>query len=167
MCSLTPSRWRTKLFLRNSNSRPRISLHHVRAIIYQYIGGGVRLSGKPATVTDGSSTSRRENLHHTAHTLSKESPYFRSLMSDENQQLADGTFFVDADPGLLACVLRYLRAGIYPICFHRDSGHNYAAYMGIRQLAEQFGIDNLARWLVDRQRKISIDFSVSVQQMRL
>lgn len=103
----------------------------------------------------------------TAHTLSKESTYFRSLVSGQHQQPTDGAFFVDADPDLFAYVLRYLRHGIYPVCFSPDSGHDYATYSGITRLAEQFGIERLTRWLVDRQYESAIECSLSIGWVRL
>ncbi|KAG8165348.1 hypothetical protein KVR01_005623 [Diaporthe batatas] len=109
-----------------------------------------------------------ERLFNThAHTLCKESAYFRSLVSGEHQQLADGTIFVDADPDLFAHVLRYLRHGIYPVCFNQTGGHHHARYMGIKQLAEHFEIENLARWLANRQYESAIECSLSLERVRL
>lgn len=102
----------------------------------------------------------------TVRTLLKESAYFRSLTPDARQKLANETFFVDADPDLFAYVLRYLRHGIYPVCFSLDGGHDYVTYSGIRLLAEKFAIESLARWLADRQYESAIECSVSVGKMR-
>jgi hypothetical protein len=97
----------------------------------------------------------------TQHTLCKESAYFQSLLSDQYQQLTSGEFFVDADPGLFAYILRYLRHGIYPVCFSQESGHDLATYLGIERLATEFGIEKLAKWLVDRQYESAVECSVS------
>ncbi|POS79760.1 hypothetical protein DHEL01_v201855 [Diaporthe helianthi] len=97
-------------------------------------------------------------------TLTKESAYFRTMLS---QPPIHGTFFVDADPGLFSYVLRYLRRGIYPVCFSRSSGHDYVTYSGIRLLADKFGIERLARWIAGRQYESAIECSLSVEWTRL
>lgn len=101
----------------------------------------------------------------THHTLCKESAYFQTLLSDRNQQLTNGTYFVDADPDLFAHILRYLRHGIYPISFTPNNIHDHATYLGIERLAADFGIERLVKWTVDKQYESAIECSVSFERV--
>ncbi|KAG6362909.1 hypothetical protein INS49_008004 [Diaporthe citri] len=102
----------------------------------------------------------------THHTLCKESTYFQCLLSDRNQQLTNGSYFVDADPELFSYILRYLRHGIYPVSFSRSSGHDYATYLGIERLATELRIERLTKWLVDKQYESAIKCAVSFERMK-
>ncbi|KAJ9142087.1 hypothetical protein NKR23_g7384 [Pleurostoma richardsiae] len=86
----------------------------------------------------------------TRDTLCGESNYFRTLLSSppwDSAHSEDGSYFIDADAELFSHVLRYLRHGICPLIFDRLSGHDYATYIGILQLARQFQIQYLEQWL--------------------
>lgn len=102
----------------------------------------------------------------TRQTLCKESTYFQFLLSDRNQKLTNGSFFIDADPELFSYILRYLRHGIYPVLFSRSNGHDYATYLGIERLATDLRIERLTKWLVDKQYESAIKCAVSFERMK-
>jgi BTB/POZ domain-containing protein KCTD9 len=84
-------------------------------------------------------------------TLTSESGFFSSMLSsnwcNNNSKQSDGSYFVDADPGLFAHVLRYLRHGQLPIFYGNKDGHDYGMYAALLAEARYFQIDRLVRWL--------------------
>jgi BTB/POZ domain-containing protein KCTD9 len=84
-------------------------------------------------------------------TLTSESGFFSSMLSnnwrDNNSKQPDGSYFVDADPGLFAHVLRYLRHGQLPIFYGNRDGHDYGMYAALLAEARYFQIDRLVQWL--------------------
>ncbi|KAL2358650.1 BTB/POZ protein, partial [Cryomyces antarcticus] len=81
-------------------------------------------------------------------TLTTESPFFSALLSERwNSAEPDGSYFVDADPGLFEHILRYLRRSVYPIFYSTSNGHDHALYHALYKEAEYFQIDHLAEYL--------------------
>ncbi|KAI0012119.1 BTB/POZ protein [Xylariaceae sp. FL0662B] len=82
----------------------------------------------------------------TRNTLETESPYFRALLSGRwDDQLEDGTYFIDSDPMSFEAILRYLRTGTFPLFFDAvTQTHDYTKkYLKILGDARYFGIDKL------------------------
>lgn len=65
---------------------------------------------------------------------------------DSNKQ-ADGSYFIDVDPEIFKHILRFLRHGVYPLCYDKAKGHNYATYAAIQKLADYLVIPKLVKWL--------------------
>ncbi|KAK0615154.1 hypothetical protein B0T17DRAFT_619960 [Bombardia bombarda] len=63
----------------------------------------------------------------TVGTLVDRSEFFASLSSGRwaIPKNEDGSIFVDADPDIFEYVLRYLRRGVFPLAFNRETGHDY------------------------------------------
>ncbi|KAL8748112.1 MAG: hypothetical protein Q9190_000074 [Brigantiaea leucoxantha] len=91
------------------------------------------------------------NFFTTRYTLSG-SGYLDSITSGrwEETKQADGSYFVDADPDVFKYVLRFLRHGVYPLCYDRSRGHDFAMYAAIRSQADYLAIPKLVQWL-DKQ----------------
>ncbi|KAL8960475.1 MAG: hypothetical protein Q9183_005459, partial [Haloplaca sp. 2 TL-2023] len=81
------------------------------------------------------------------------STFLRSLTEDRwsAEKQADGSYFLDQDPELFKHVLRFLRHGIFPLCYDKGKGHDFATYDGIRIMAEFLGVKDLATWLNAKQ----------------
>lgn len=67
----------------------------------------------------------------------------------------DGSYFIDADPEIFNHILRFLRHGVYPLCYSIDKGHNYALYAAVHAQAQYFLITNLSEWL-SKQRYLQV-----------
>ncbi|KAI4266792.1 MAG: hypothetical protein LQ337_008661 [Flavoplaca oasis] len=63
----------------------------------------------------------------------------------------DGSYFVDADPEIFKHILRFLRHGVYPLCYDKANGHDFATYAAIQQQADYLVIPKLVKWLDESQ----------------
>ncbi|KAL8883692.1 MAG: hypothetical protein Q9205_006794 [Flavoplaca limonia] len=63
----------------------------------------------------------------------------------------DGSYFVDADPEIFKHILRFLRHGVYPLCYDKAEGHDFATYAAIQQQADYLVIPKLVKWLNEGQ----------------
>ncbi|KAG0651939.1 BTB POZ domain-containing KCTD4 [Hyphodiscus hymeniophilus] len=89
----------------------------------------------------------------TKETLTDESEFFTCLLSgrwSSNAQ-TDGSWFIDADPGLFEHILRYLRRGVLPIFHDSTKGHDHALYRALSVEADFFQIPRLRDWLKQKQ----------------
>ncbi|KAL9012484.1 MAG: hypothetical protein Q9173_002753 [Seirophora scorigena] len=62
-----------------------------------------------------------------------------------------GSYFLDLDPDIFTHVLRFLRAGLYPICYDGAKGHDVAAYAAIAAQAAYLGVPKLCDWVDGRR----------------
>ncbi|KAL8947715.1 MAG: hypothetical protein Q9222_006039 [Ikaeria aurantiellina] len=88
------------------------------------------------------------------------SEYLSSLASGRwPSTQPDGSYFIDADPHIFKHILRYLRHGVYPLCYSRAHGgwHDYATYAAIHQLADYLGIPALVTWFYRRRWMSAIE----------
>ncbi|KAL8719763.1 MAG: hypothetical protein Q9225_003279 [Loekoesia sp. 1 TL-2023] len=69
----------------------------------------------------------------------------------ESSKQADGSFFIDVDPEAFEHILRFLRHGVYPLCYDIVKGHDFAMYTTIHKQADYLMIDQLVEWL-DKQQ---------------
>ncbi|KAL8957711.1 MAG: hypothetical protein Q9193_005093 [Seirophora villosa] len=76
-----------------------------------------------------------------------------SMLSDRwrAHQQPDGSYFLDLDPDTFTHVLRYLRTGLYPICYDSGKGHDLAAYAAIAAQAAYLGVPKLYDWVDGRR----------------
>jgi phytoene desaturase (3,4-didehydrolycopene-forming) len=98
-------------------------------------------------------------------TLVEQSTYFKSLLSGRWNPQADGSYFVDADPGLFAHILNYLRRpDIFPLFYDDVKGHDIPKYYALLGEARYFGIDALAEWIENRgyAKVLSYEYSCKV-----
>jgi len=74
--------------------------------------------------------------------LERESCFFASLLSGRwnSALLPDGSYFVDADPGLFKHILRYLRRGLFPIFRDIQKGHDHLLYLALLEEARYFQV---------------------------
>ncbi|KAL8934030.1 MAG: hypothetical protein Q9211_005442, partial [Gyalolechia sp. 1 TL-2023] len=88
-----------------------------------------------------------------------------AMVSDRwrSGELSDNIFFLDADPGVFNHVMRFLRHGVYPLCYTMASGHDYALYTAIYNLADFLVIDELAGWLRDQKYLHAIKIHTSAR----
>ncbi|KAL8696234.1 MAG: hypothetical protein Q9201_007760 [Fulgogasparrea decipioides] len=63
----------------------------------------------------------------------------------------DGSYFLDADPAVVKHILRFLRHGVYPLCYDIAKGHDFALYAAIHRQADFLLIEKLTSWLGDQQ----------------
>ncbi|KAI4209672.1 MAG: hypothetical protein LQ351_007426 [Letrouitia transgressa] len=80
------------------------------------------------------------------------SAYLKSISSGrwEESQQADGSYFIDMDSDVFKYILRFLRHGIYPLCYDNVRGHDYAMYENIRSAAEYLVVEKLVHWLSEK-----------------
>lgn len=81
----------------------------------------------------------------------------------ESHKQPDGSYFVDADPLIFEHILRFLRHGVYPLCYSIHQGHDYALYTAIYKQALYFLIVNLAEWLGKQRYLEAVKTETSVQ----
>ncbi|KAI9773729.1 MAG: hypothetical protein M1839_002027 [Geoglossum umbratile] len=87
----------------------------------------------------------------TERTMIEESPFFESLLSERwDSAQADGSYFIDADPGLFEHILRYLRRAVLPVFYDKLKGHDHALYLALLEEAKYFQIARLAKWLEEK-----------------
>ena len=60
---------------------------------------------------------------------------------------ADGSYFIDANPKIFQHVLNFLRHRVYPLCYDKAKGHDFATYALIQKQADYFGVQKLVTWL--------------------
>ncbi|KAL9626009.1 MAG: hypothetical protein Q9204_007657 [Flavoplaca sp. TL-2023a] len=60
---------------------------------------------------------------------------------------ADGSYFIDANAKIFQYVLDFLRHGVYPLCYDKAKGHDFATYALIQKQADYFGVQKLVTWL--------------------
>jgi BTB/POZ domain-containing protein KCTD9 len=85
----------------------------------------------------------------TPGTLAESNFFFALLSGRWDNRLADGAYFIDADPKLFEHILRYLRRGILPI-FYNSVGHDHTMYVALLEEAKYFQIPRLEKWLNDQ-----------------
>jgi hypothetical protein len=88
----------------------------------------------------------------TIGTLVDRSGFFAALFSGRwpLPEQADGSIFVDADPGVFSHLLCYLRRGIFPLSFDEKSGgHDMKLYIDLLPEAGYFQTPLLEKWLKD------------------
>jgi len=96
-------------------------------------------------VGDGRFTTMRD-------TLTSESTFFASLLSGRwDNRLADGSYFIDADPVVFGHVLDYLRRGVFPVFFDKERGHDHGKYHSLLAEARYFGIPALSQWIAEKR----------------
>ncbi|KAL8685664.1 MAG: hypothetical protein Q9224_005728 [Gallowayella concinna] len=94
------------------------------------------------------------------------SRYFESITSgqwDHNKQ-PNGTFFIDADPEVFKHILRFLRHGVYPLCYDKRKGHDVAMYSAIQKLANHLLVEDVVEWLSKQEylKAVKIETSAHV-----
>ncbi|KAL8802805.1 MAG: hypothetical protein Q9182_003565 [Xanthomendoza sp. 2 TL-2023] len=82
---------------------------------------------------------------------------------DHNKQ-PDGSFFIDADPEVFKYILRFLRHGLYPLCYDKSKGHDFAMYAAIHKLADYLMVEGVMGWLSKQQylQAVKIETSTHV-----
>lgn len=63
----------------------------------------------------------------------------------------EGSYFVDADPGLFSHILRYLRTGMYPLFYDSTNGHDEPQYLALLNQARFYEIGKLEDWLTSKE----------------
>lgn len=94
----------------------------------------------------------------------EESRFLSALVSgrwDHNKQ-EDGSFFIDADPGLFQYILEYLRRQRMPLFWDRENGHDLGRYKSLLQEAEYFDIPQLSRWLSDQEYMDAVTITTTI-----
>ena len=89
-----------------------------------------------------------------ATTLTEGSEFFARLLSGRwpsHHVQRDGSYHLDADGDVFAHVLRYLRHGTMPVLYDDARGHDYGAYLAVREQAQYFGVEPLQRWVEERR----------------
>ncbi|KAF7870553.1 hypothetical protein EAF04_004297 [Stromatinia cepivora] len=102
----------------------------------------------------------------TYETLTGESAFFAALLSGRwNNTEADGSYFIDADPGLFSHILRYLRRGVPPLFYDYTKGHDHALYHALLEEAKYFQIPRLEKWLRDKRYVSAVKLRCSVREL--
>lgn len=85
----------------------------------------------------------------TEPTLRDGGTYFQALFSGawKAEQEADGSFFIDRDGEIFACILGFLRSGKYPLFYDDEKGFDHDRYLSLQLEAEYFGVDTLRLWI--------------------
>ncbi|KAL9602316.1 MAG: hypothetical protein Q9219_001882 [cf. Caloplaca sp. 3 TL-2023] len=124
-------------------------------------GGGISLppssslstpSPIPSSFTNPITLRVGEKLFYTRPETLSGSTFLTAMLSNRwdqrrSQQQPDGSYFVDADPQIFEHVLRFLRSGIYPVCYEAGQGHDWSSYANIRSQADYLGVEQLVEWL--------------------
>ncbi|KAL8914393.1 MAG: hypothetical protein Q9172_007091 [Xanthocarpia lactea] len=69
----------------------------------------------------------------------------------DSDKQADGSYFVDGDPEVFTHILRFLRLGVYPLCYDNLKGHDYGLYTAIQKQADYLGVEHLVAWLAKKR----------------
>lgn len=101
----------------------------------------------------------------TEETLTDESPFFSSLLKHPHDAQVDGSYFIDADPGVFEHVLRYLRHWVLPVFYDNAKGHDHALYHLLLQQAKYFQIERLRRWLVCQKYLDAVQTVTTVEKV--
>lgn len=98
-----------------------------------------------------------------------ESEFLRTMLSKPwaNDQEADASFFIDADPDLFSHVLQYLRRNQMPLFWDPEKGHDLGRYKSLLEEAEYFLIPDLANWLSRQEYLKAITANTTVMQKRV
>lgn len=107
--------------------------------------------GEQRFLTSRDTLSRSHHLHALA-----------SGRWDSNTQ-SDGSFFIDADPEIFKHILRFLRHGVYPLCYDKAKGHDFAMYAAIQKQADYLVIPKLVKWLSQGQYTSAITTATMAQ----
>ncbi|KAL8773755.1 MAG: hypothetical protein Q9209_001523 [Squamulea sp. 1 TL-2023] len=108
-----------------------------------------------------------EQRFHTSSDSLSRSDHLNAMISghwDSGRQ-PDGSYFIDADPEVFKHILQYLRLGLYPLCYDKAKGHDFAMYASIHKLANYLIIPNLVEWLSQRQYLKAVTIQTSAQIM--
>ncbi|KAI2634777.1 BTB/POZ protein [Hypomontagnella submonticulosa] len=104
-------------------------------------------------------------------TLVTESTYFAARLSgrwhDSNE---DGSYFIDADPGIFEHILRYLRNGNFPVFFDlKTQMLDHAKYLALLSDARYFGIQRLVEWIEKKRylEIVQIETSIALRDIDL
>ena len=81
-----------------------------------------------------------------ATTITSQSHFFTRLLSSPPSS-SNGSYFLDASPQTFQHILSYLRSGIFPFFYAKETGFDYSLYAAILQQALHFGIVKLASWI--------------------
>ena len=103
-----------------------------------------------------------EQYFHSTRSVLNGSTFLYSLLErwDADKQ-ADGSYFLDQDPELFKYVLRFLRHGVFPLCYDRVRGHDFATYGGVQILAKYLGVNDLAVWLDEKRYLNAVNTTTS------
>ncbi|KAM3083191.1 hypothetical protein ACMFMG_003851 [Clarireedia jacksonii] len=102
----------------------------------------------------------------TRETLTEESPFFIAFLSGHfTDTLADGSYFIDADPDLFSHILRYLRRGVLPLFYDNAKGHDHALYTALLEEARYFQISRLEEWLDKKEYLQAVKTRCSVEEL--
>ncbi|KAK2795372.1 hypothetical protein FQN51_000462 [Onygenales sp. PD_10] len=89
----------------------------------------------------------------TIDVLVEKSRYFKALFSGQwaVKKQPDDFIFIDRDGKTFEHVLQYIRGGIFPVIFDKESGqHDYVLYNTILEEAKYFQCDNLVIFLEEQ-----------------
>ncbi|KAK3320390.1 hypothetical protein B0T19DRAFT_429537 [Cercophora scortea] len=97
----------------------------------------------------------------TVGSLVQRSGYFSDFFTGSWQDVkqADGSIFVDTDPGVFEHILKYLRRGVFPLAYDQKRGHNFALYADVLAEAQFFRTPKLENWLTAKLYLNCISFS--------
>lgn len=79
--------------------------------------------------------------------------------------LADGSYFIDADPTLFEHILRYPRRGVLPMFYDIDKGHDHMLYLALLEEARYFQISRLQEWLENKRYLYALSVECSVDEV--
>jgi hypothetical protein len=94
-----------------------------------------------------------------------ESGLFRHQLSDHFRWApeADGSYFLDADPGLFEHLLRFMRRPeVFPLFYDKAKGLDYDLYNRLEAEAEYFQIDALHAWINEKKYLEAVKVTIHV-----
>ncbi|KAH6623740.1 BTB/POZ protein [Chaetomium tenue] len=101
----------------------------------------------------------------TRSTLTEESDFFAALLSGRwDNALADGSYFIDADPALFEHILAYLRRGVFPLFYDASKGHDHHRYLSLLEEARYFRIPRLEAWLHEKRYLKAVQVSITAKE---